>query len=167
MPLSANGGWIARPCRSRRAASARLGGRGRAGKRDRAVFARLLQSEQVFADDDFFALGGHFAAGDAAGGELRRDLGKAGPSAGNGGVARRAVGCLVSGRIARRKSADRSGFDSVLPLRVTEGPTLFCRTRRPVFLGSSAYCRTISISTGRWSVHQSPRPDVLALERKK
>ncbi len=154
LPLSANGKL------DRKALPQPQGGERKAGRPPQAgleseiaaVFARLLQREQVFADDDFFALGGHSLLAMRLAAELRRDLGKA-VSVGQVMVASRVEQLAVLLAEDRtQEEADRSGFDSVLPLRVTEGPTLFCLHPASGFLGSSAYCRAISISTGRWSV---------------
>ncbi|MDX7491374.1 phosphopantetheine-binding protein, partial [Serratia marcescens] len=80
----------------------------------------------VFADDDFFALGGHSLLVMRLAAELRRDLGKA-VSVGQVLVASRVEQLAVLLAEDRtQEEADRSGFVSVLPLRVTEGTTLFC-----------------------------------------
>ncbi|MDQ9597878.1 thioesterase domain-containing protein, partial [Serratia marcescens] len=124
-----------------------------------AVFARLLQREQVFADDDFFALGGHSLLAMRLAAELRRDLGKA-VSVGQVMVASRVeqlAALLEEDRT--QEEADRSGFDSVLPLRVTEGPTLFCL--HPASGFSWQFSVLPRYLDQHWSLVgiQSPRPD--------
>ncbi|WON75750.1 enterobactin synthase subunit F [Serratia sp. UGAL515B_01] len=123
-----------------------------------AVFARLLQREQVFADDDFFALGGHSLLAMRLAAELRRDLGKA-VSVGQVMVASKVE--QLARLLAEERSqeeADQCGFDSILPLRVTDGPTLFC------LHPASGFSWQFSVLTRyidqHWSLVgiQSPRP---------
>ncbi len=90
------------------------------------LFGRLLQCEQVFADDDFFALGGHSLLAMRLAAELRRELGKP-VSVGQVMVASRVeqlAQLLAEDRT--QEEADRSGFDTLLPLRISHGPILFC-----------------------------------------
>lgn len=124
-----------------------------------AVFARLLQREQVFADDDFFALGGHSLLAMRLAAELRRDLGKA-VSVGQVMVASKVeqlAQLLAEERT--QEEADQCGFDSVLPLRVTDGPTLFCL--HPASGFSWQFSVLPRYIDQHWSLVgiQSPRPD--------
>ncbi|HGY5903408.1 TPA: amino acid adenylation domain-containing protein, partial [Serratia marcescens] len=161
LPLSANGKL------DRKALPQPQGGELKAGRPPQAgleseiaaVFARLLQREQVFADDDFFALGGHSLLAMRLAAELRRDLGKA-VSVGQVMVASRVeqlAALLAEDRT--QEEADRSGFDSVLPLRVTEGPTLFCL--HPASGFSWQFSVLPRYLDQHWSLVgiQSPRPD--------
>ena len=161
LPLSANGKL------DRKALPQPQGGERKAGRPPQAgleseiaaVFARLLQREQVFADDDFFALGGHSLLAMRLAAELRRDLGKA-VSVGQVMVASRVeqlAALLAEDRT--QEEADRSGFDSVLPLRVTEGPTLFCL--HPASGFSWQFSVLPRYLDQHWSLVgiQSPRPD--------
>lgn len=124
-----------------------------------AVFARLLQREQVFADDDFFALGGHSLLAMRLAAELRRDLGKA-VSVGQVMVASRVeqlAQLLAEERT--QEEADRCGFERVLPLRITDGPTLFCL--HPASGFSWQFSVLPRYIDQHWSLVgiQSPRPD--------
>ncbi|SQJ14175.1 Enterobactin synthase component F [Serratia rubidaea] len=124
-----------------------------------AVFARLLQREQVFADDDFFALGGHSLLAMRLAAELRRDLDKA-VSVGQVMVASKVeqlAALLAEERT--QEEADRCGFDSVLPLRTTDGPTLFCL--HPASGFSWQFSVLPRYIDQHWSLVgiQSPRPD--------
>lgn len=161
LPLSANGKL------DRKALPQPQGGERKAGRPPQAgleseiaaVFARLLQREQVFADDDFFALGGHSLLAMRLAAELRRDLGKA-VSVGQVMVASRVEQLAVLLAEDRtQEEADRSGFDSVLPLRVTEGPTLFCL--HPASGFSWQFSVLPRYLDQHWSLVgiQSPRPD--------
>ena len=168
LPLSANGKL------DRKALPQPQGGERKAGRPPQAgleseiaaVFARLLQREQVFADDDFFALGGHSLLAMRLAAELRRDLGKA-VSVGQVMVASRVeqlAALLAEDRT--QEEADRSGFDSVLPLRVTEGPTLFCL--HPASGFSWQFSVLPRYLDQHWSLVgiQSPRPDGAGAERR-
>jgi len=124
-----------------------------------AVFARLLQREQVFADDDFFALGGHSLLAMRLAAELRRDLGKA-VAVGQVMVAstvQQLAVLLAEDRT--QEEADQYGFDSVLPLRITHGPTLFCL--HPASGFSWQFSVLPRYIDQHWSLVgiQSPRPD--------
>lgn len=161
LPLSANGKL------DRKALPQPQTGAGKAGREPEpgleseiaAVFARLLQREQVFADDDFFALGGHSLLAMRLAAELRRDLGKA-VSVGQVMVASKVeqlAQLLAEERT--QEEADQCGFDSVLPLRVTEGPTLFCL--HPASGFSWQFSVLPRYIDQHWSLVgiQSPRPD--------
>ncbi|AJW28917.1 enterobactin synthase subunit F [Chania multitudinisentens RB-25] len=124
-----------------------------------AVFSRLLQHEPVFADDDFFALGGHSLLAMRLAAELRRDLGKA-VSVGQVMVASKVeqlAELLAEDRT--QEEADRCGFESLLPLRVTDGPTLFCL--HPASGFSWQFSVLPRYIDQHWSLVgiQSPRPD--------
>ncbi|WP_250131366.1 thioesterase domain-containing protein, partial [Serratia marcescens] len=108
---------------------------------------------------DFFALGGHSLLAMRLAAELRRDLGKA-VSVGQVMVASRVEQLAVLLAEDRtQEEADRSGFDSVLPLRVTEGPTLFCL--HPASGFSWQFSVLPRYLDQHWSLVgiQSPRPD--------
>lgn len=124
-----------------------------------AVFARLLQREQVFADDDFFALGGHSLLAMRLAAELRRDLATA-VAVGQVMVAstvEQLAKLLAEDRT--QEEAERCGFDSVLPLRITDGPTLFCL--HPASGFSWQFSVLPRYIDQHWSLVgiQSPRPD--------
>ena len=161
LPLSANG-KLDRKALPQPQTGARKAGRiAAAGLESEiaAVFARLLQREQVFADDDFFALGGHSLLAMRLAAELRRDLDKA-VSVGQVMVAstvEQLAQLLAEERT--QEEADRCGFDSVLPLRVTSGPTLFCL--HPASGFSWQFSVLPRYIDQHWSLVgiQSPRPD--------
>lgn len=123
------------------------------------VFARLLQREQVFADDDFFALGGHSLLAMQLAAELRRDLAKA-VSVGQVMVAstvEKLAQLLAEDR--SQQEADQYGFAAILPLRITDGPTLFCLHPASGFAWQfSVLARYLD---PQWSLVgiQSPQPD--------
>ncbi|MFI8416730.1 enterobactin synthase subunit F [Serratia sp. NPDC078593] len=124
-----------------------------------AVFARLLQREDVFADDDFFALGGHSLLAMRLAAELRRDLDKA-VSVGQIMVASKVeqlAQLLAEDRT--QEEADQCGFERVLPLRITDGPTLFCL--HPASGFSWQFSVLPRYIDQHWSLVgiQSPRPD--------
>lgn len=161
LPLSANG-KLDRKALPQPQLQARKAGRPPAPGLETAiaaVFARLLQREQVFADDDFFALGGHSLLAMRLAAELRRDLGKA-VAVGQVMVAstvEQLAQLLAEDR--SQEEAERSGFDSVLPLRITDGPILFCL--HPASGFSWQFSVLPRYLDQHWSLVgiQSPRPD--------
>lgn len=161
LPLSANGKLDRKALPQPQTAARKAGRTAEPGLENAiaAVFARLLQREQVFADDDFFALGGHSLLAMRLAAELRRDLGKA-VSVGQVMVASRVeqlAELLAEDRT--QEEADRCGFDSVLPLRITDGPTLFCL--HPASGFSWQFSVLPRYIDQHWSLVgiQSPRPD--------
>ncbi|MFC0225252.1 enterobactin synthase subunit F [Serratia aquatilis] len=161
LPLSANG-KLARNALPQPQTSVRKAGRVPQPGLESAiagVFARLLQREQVFADDDFFALGGHSLLAMRLAAELRRDLGKA-VSVGQVMVASKVEQlALLLAEDRSQEEADQCGFDNLLPVRVTDGPTLFC------LHPASGFSWQFSVLTRyidqHWSLVgiQSPRPN--------
>ncbi|HGM5490320.1 TPA: enterobactin synthase subunit F [Serratia fonticola] len=161
LPLSANGKLDRKALPQPQTGASKTGREPEPGLESEiaAVFARLLQREQVFADDDFFALGGHSLLAMRLAAELRRDLGKA-VSVGQVMVASKVeqlAQLLAEERT--QEEADQCGFDSVLPLRVTEGPTLFCL--HPASGFSWQFSVLPRYIDQHWSLVgiQSPRPD--------
>ncbi|MGK3143125.1 enterobactin synthase subunit F [Pantoea sp. C2G6] len=88
------------------------------------AFAVLLERESVSAQDDFFALGGHSLLAMRLAAQLRRTLNQ--PVS----VGQIMVAATVEklARLLSAESADSlcAGFEAVLPLRRSSGPTLFC-----------------------------------------
>ncbi len=161
LPLSANGKLDRKALPQPQTAARKAGRVAKPGLESAvaAVFARLLQREQVFADDDFFALGGHSLLAMRLAAELRRDLGKA-VSVGQVMVAssvEQLAALLAEDRT--QEEAERCGFDSVLPLRITDGPTLFCL--HPASGFSWQFSVLPRYIDQHWSLVgiQSPRPD--------
>ena len=119
------------------------------------AFARLLEREQVSAEDDFFALGGHSLLAMRLAAQLRRELQQ--PVS----VGQIMVAASVE-KLARLLSSDepassRAGFEAVLPLRTSNGPTLFC------FHPASGFAWQFSILQryldSRWSLVGIQSPD--------
>jgi len=88
------------------------------------AFARLLECEPVSAQDDFFSLGGHSLLAMRLAAQLRQTLNQP-VSVGQIMVASTVekLALLLSREAAEHS---RAGFEAVLPLRRTRGPTLFC-----------------------------------------
>ncbi|WP_071608958.1 enterobactin synthase subunit F [Entomohabitans teleogrylli] len=122
-----------------------------------AAFSRLLECEVAFAEQDFFALGGHSLLAMRLAAELRRELGCA-VNVGQIMVASTVAG-LAQALSAQPEEGENAGFGAVLPLRVSEGPTLFC------FHPASGFAWQFSVLQRYldpcWSITgiQSPRPD--------
>jgi len=159
-PLSANGKLDRRalplPELAKRAA-----GRAPETALEKAVaeaFAGLLGADVHSVDDDFFALGGHSLLAMRLAAELRRTLGRP-----------LTVGQIMVASTVRQlaetlaekhseEQASRAGFEAVLPLRKSSGPTLYC------FHPASGFAWQFSVLQRyldpRWSVTgiQSPRP---------
>ncbi|WP_416424938.1 enterobactin synthase subunit F [Pseudomonas sp. App30] len=90
------------------------------------AFARVLERDGVNAEDDFFALGGHSLLAMSLAATLRRELQR--PVAVGQVMIASTVERLAQ-LLASEQSEDetrRAGFESVLPLRQGNGPTLFC-----------------------------------------
>lgn len=90
------------------------------------AFCDLLQIEQVSADDDFFALGGHSLLAMQLAAKLRQTLGQS-VTIGQIMVASTVAGLAVSlARIPDEALLAQAGFERLLPLRHSQGPTLYC-----------------------------------------
>lgn len=122
-----------------------------------AAFSEVLGCAIVGADDDFFALGGHSLLAMTLAANLRRRLAQ--PVS----IGQIMVASSVA-RLARQLEQDaaretRAGFETLLPLRPGDGPTLFC------FHPASGFAWQFSVLQRhldpRWSLLgiQSPRPD--------
>ncbi len=122
------------------------------------AFAGLLGCEIQSINDDFFALGGHSLLAMRLAAELRRKL-EIPVTPGQIMVAS-TVGQLAQTLAEERseEEANRAGFDAVLPLRKSTGPTLYC------FHPASGFAWQFSVLQRyldpRWSITgiQSPRP---------
>ena len=90
------------------------------------AFGRILERDEVSADDDFFALGGHSLLAMTLAANLRRELQRP-VSVGQVMIAS-SVARLASLLEAQQSEAEAqaAGTDSLLPLRQGNGPTLFC-----------------------------------------
>jgi enterobactin synthetase component F len=123
------------------------------------AFANLLGREIRSVDDDFFALGGHSLLAMRLAAELRRSLAQ--PVTVGQVMVASTVGQLAEALVAElsEEEAARAGFDAVLPLRKSSGPTLYC------FHPASGFAWQFSVLQRyldpRWSITgiQSPRPD--------
>lgn len=91
-----------------------------------SIFARVLEVEQVFADDDFFNLGGHSLMAMCLAAEIRRELQR--PVA---------VGQIMTSPTVEKLAAQlnedvmlndfgKDGFDAQIQLRAGQGTPLFC-----------------------------------------
>ena len=120
------------------------------------AFASLLERESVSAQDDFFLLGGHSLLAMRLAAQLRRTLEQP-VSVGQIMVAPTVeqLAALLSGPSA---GAARAGFETVLPLRRSTGPTLFC------FHPASGFAWQFSALTRyldpRWSLLGIQSPDL-------
>ncbi|MEW7313920.1 enterobactin synthase subunit F [Buttiauxella gaviniae] len=123
-----------------------------------ASFAQLLGCEIASVDDDFFALGGHSLLAMRLAAELRRTLAR--PVTVGQVMVASTVGQLAETLMQEQseEEANRAGFDAVLPLRKSSGPTLYC------FHPASGFAWQFSVLQRyldpRWSITgiQSPRP---------
>ncbi len=122
------------------------------------AFAEVLASGPVSADDDFFALGGHSLLAMRLAATLRRQL-QVPLTVGQIMVA--STVASLAKTLAGRSADDglrRDGFEPLLPLRRTDGPTLFC------FHPASGFAWQFSILLRyldpRWALMgiQSPTP---------
>ncbi|WP_408639692.1 enterobactin synthase subunit F [Dryocola boscaweniae] len=123
-----------------------------------AAFAGLLGCDIQSINDDFFALGGHSLLAMRLAAELRRSLER--PVTVGQIMVASTVGQLAE-MLAEERSeeeANRAGFEAVLPLRKSSGPTLYC------FHPASGFAWQFSVLQRyldpRWSITgiQSPRP---------
>ncbi|QKZ04559.1 enterobactin synthase subunit F [Pseudomonas eucalypticola] len=90
------------------------------------AFGVVLEREGVTAEDDFFALGGHSLLAMSLAATLRRELQRP-VSVGQVMIASTVE--RLAALLASEQSEDasrRAGFETVLPLRQGNGPTLFC-----------------------------------------
>lgn len=90
------------------------------------AFARVLQCEKVRAQDDFFALGGHSLLAMSLAATLRGELQR--PVTVGQVMVASTVERLAKllGTEQSEEETRRAGFETVLPLRQGDGPTLFC-----------------------------------------
>ncbi len=123
------------------------------------AFARLLECEIRSVNDDFFALGGHSLLAMRLAVDLRRRLNR--PVTVGQVMVASTVGALAQelSQAQTEEEASRAGMETILPLRRSHGPTLFC------FHPASGFAWQFSILQryldARWSLIgiQSPRPD--------
>ncbi|PLD62692.1 enterobactin non-ribosomal peptide synthetase EntF [Klebsiella quasipneumoniae] len=123
-----------------------------------AAFSQLLGCEVNDIDADFFALGGHSLLAMRLAAQLSRQLARQ-VTPGQVMVAS-TVGKLSALLVAdlSDEQAQRLGLDTLLPLRESDGPTLFC------FHPASGFAWQFSVLarylSPRWSITgiQSPRP---------
>lgn len=123
------------------------------------AFAHLLGCEIHSIDDDFFALGGHSLLAMRLAAQLRRMLER--PVTVGQVMVASTVGQLAQmlAKDCGEEEANRAGFDAVLPLRKSTGPTLYC------FHPASGFAWQFSVLQRyldpRWSITgiQSPRPN--------
>ncbi len=122
------------------------------------AFAGLLGCEIGSVEDDFFALGGHSLLAMRLAAELRRRLER---PVTVGQIMVASTVAQLADLLAEEQSeeeASRAGFDAVLPLRKSDGPTLYC------FHPASGFAWQFSVLQRyldpRWSITgiQSPRP---------
>lgn len=123
-----------------------------------AAFSQLLGCEVNDIDADFFALGGHSLLAMRLAAQLSRELERQ-VTPGQVMVAS-TVGKLSALLVSdlSDEQAQRLGFDAILPLRESDGPTLFCCHPASGFAWQfSVLARYLS---PRWSITgiQSPRP---------
>lgn len=122
-----------------------------------AVFSQLLGCEVNDIDADFFALGGHSLLAMRLAAQLSRQLARQ-VTPGQVMVASTVgkLSALLAADLSDEQ-ARRLGLDTLLPLRESDGPTLFC------FHPASGFARQFSVLarylSPRWSITgiQSPR----------
>ncbi|HHI2542664.1 TPA: enterobactin non-ribosomal peptide synthetase EntF [Klebsiella quasipneumoniae] len=123
-----------------------------------AAFSQLLGCEVNDIDADFFALGGHSLLAMRLAAQLSRQLARQ-VTPGQVMVASTVgkLSALLAADLSDEQ-AQRLGLDTLLPLRESEGPTLFC------FHPASGFAWQFSVLarylSPRWSITgiQSPRP---------
>lgn len=123
------------------------------------AFADLLGCPDVSAEDDFFALGGHSLLAMRLAARLRRELDQ--PVTVGQIMVASTVAALAEQLGSNRSEAERQrqGFESLLPLRRSAGPTLFC------FHPASGFAWQFSVLLryldADWSITgiQSPHPN--------
>jgi enterobactin synthetase component F len=159
-PLSANGKLDRKALPLPQLAQS-SGGRVPAPGLERTVadaFARLLECEVNSARDDFFALGGHSLLAMRLAAQLKRELARP-VTVGQVMVASTVEGLAALLTEQDEEQASRAGFETLLPLRKADGPTLWC------FHPASGFAWQFSVLTRwldpRWSIMgiQSPRPE--------
>lgn len=114
-----------------------------------AAFSSLLGCDVQDADADFFALGGHSLLAMKLAAQLSRQFARQ-VTPGQVMVAS-TVAKLATIIDGEEDSTQRMGFETILPLREGNGPTLFCFHPASGLPGSSACSRVISIHNGRLS----------------
>lgn len=125
-----------------------------------AAFSQLLGCEVNDIDADFFALGGHSLLAMRLAAQLSRQLARQ-VTPGQVMVASTVgkLSALLAADLSDEQ-AQRLGLDTLLPLRESDGPTLFC------FHPASGFAWQFSVLarylSPRWSITgiQSPRPQV-------
>ncbi|MCC8008961.1 thioesterase domain-containing protein, partial [Klebsiella pneumoniae] len=123
-----------------------------------AAFSQLLGCEVNDIDADFFALGGHSLLAMRLAAQLSRQLARQ-VTPGQVMVASTVgkLSALLAADLSDEQ-AQRLGLDTLLPLRESDGPTLFC------FHPASGFAWQFSVLarylSPRWSITgiQSPRP---------
>lgn len=119
------------------------------------AFATLLERDDVGAEEDFFALGGHSLLAMRLAARLRQTLQQP-VSVGQIMVASTVE--KLAALLSDAQSAQKAGFEPVLPLRQGQGPTLFC------FHPASGFAWQFSVLQryldARWSVTGIQSPDV-------
>lgn len=117
-----------------------------------AAFSQLLGCEVNDIDADFFALGGHSLLAMRLAAQLSRQLARQ-VTPGQVMVASTVgkLSALLAADLSDEQ-AQRLGLDTLLPLRESDGPTLFCFHPPPASHGSSACWRAISARAGRLPV---------------
>lgn len=123
------------------------------------AFSQLLGCEVNDIEADFFALGGHSLLAMRLAAQLGRELDRQ-VTPGQVMVASTVgkLSALLASDLSDEQ-AQRLGFDAILPLRVSDGPTLFC------FHPASGFAWQFSVLarylSPRWSITgiQSPRPE--------
>lgn len=112
-----------------------------------AAFSSLLGCDVQDADADFFALGGHSLLAMKLAAQLSRQFARQ-VTPGQVMVAS-TVAKLATVIDGEEDSTQRMGFETILPLREGNGPTLFCFHPASGLHGSLACSRVISILNGR------------------
>ncbi|MFQ9622536.1 MAG: amino acid adenylation domain-containing protein [Enterobacteriaceae bacterium] len=161
LPLSANGKLDRKALPLPTLGSERSGRAPEAGMETTVAeaFSRLLGCEVNDIEADFFALGGHSLLAMRLAAQLSRELGRQ-VTPGQVMVASTVgkLSALLASDLSDEQ-AQRLGFDAILPLRVGDGPTLFC------FHPASGFAWQFSVLarylSPRWSITgiQSPRPE--------
>ncbi|KIZ41754.1 enterobactin synthase subunit F [Raoultella ornithinolytica] len=161
LPLSANGKLDRKALPLPTLGSERSGRTPEAGMETTVAeaFSRLLGCEVNDIEADFFALGGHSLLAMRLAAQLSRELGRQ-VTPGQVMVASTVgkLSALLASDLSDEQ-AQRLGFDAILPLRVGDGPTLFC------FHPASGFAWQFSVLarylSPRWSITgiQSPRSE--------
>jgi enterobactin synthetase component F len=161
LPLSANG-KLDRKALPLPELTSKSSGRAPESKTEVAVaqaFSALLGCEVNDTEADFFALGGHSLLAMRLAAQLSRAFGR---KVTPGQIMVASTVSKLSGLLESQMSdeqAQRLGYETLLPLRESHGPTLFC------FHPASGFAWQFSVLarylSPRWSITgiQSPRPD--------